>query len=113
MLTDQQMDETFAALAHTARRQILARLSKGEATVKELAKPFKMSLPAVSKHIKVLQRAGLITQGQDAQYRPCKIMAAPLKEVASWAEQYRPVWEARFDQMDSYLKEVKEAENGD
>ena len=101
-----RLNETFSALANTTRRAILARLAQGEATVNELAEPFDMSLPAISKHIKVLERAGLITQGQKAQYRPCTIDVAPLKEIASWAEQYRPIWEARFDQMDDYLNQI-------
>lgn len=102
------LSATLSALAHPARRAILARLAEGEATVKELAEPFAMSLPAVSKHIKVLERAGLISQGQSAQYRPCRINAAPLQALASWTEQYRPIWENRFEQMDTYLKSVTE-----
>ena len=88
-------------------RAILAQLSTGEASVNDLAAPFDMSLPAVSKHIKVLERAGLIEQGQRAQYRPCRLNAAPLEAVASWTEHYRPIWEQRFDQLDSYLQEVQ------
>src|SRR5688572_32503960 len=99
---EDRLSQTFAALANSTRRVILARLVEGEATVNELAEPFNMSLPAISKHIKVLERAGLITQGQNAQYRPCTINAAPLKEVSSWTEQYRHIWEARFDRMDDY-----------
>ena len=104
----EQLNETFSALAHPARRAMLARLAEGEATVNELAQPFDMSLPAISKHIKVLERAGLISQGQNAQYRPCTLNPEPLRQVASWAEQYRPIWEARFDRMDAYLKTLTE-----
>ena len=103
---DERLDLTFAALANTTRRAILARLARGEATVNELAEPFQMSLPAISKHIKVLERAGLITQGQKAQYRPCTIEAAPLKTVSTWAEQYRHIWEERFGQMDAYIDQL-------
>ena len=99
----ERLDETFAALANSTRRGILARLADGAATVNELAEPFELTLPAISKHIKVLERAGLVVRGQQAQYRPCALDAAPLAEVSSWAEQYRPVWEARFDQLDDYL----------
>ena|SRR5687767_3005008 len=102
-----RLDLTFAALANSTRRAILARLANGEATVNELAEPFNMSLPAISKHIKVLERAGLITQGQKAQYRPCVIDAAPLQEISNWTEQYRPIWEARFDRMDDYINQIK------
>ena len=107
---DDRLDLTFAALANPTRRAILARLAKGEATVNELAEPFNMSLPAVSKHIKVLEHAGLITQGQKAQYRPCTIEVAPLQEISRWAEQYRHIWEARFDQLDSYINQLKTKE---
>jgi DNA-binding transcriptional ArsR family regulator len=107
----EQLDNTFSALAHPVRRQILARLAAGEATVTELAAPFEMSLPAVSRHIKVLERAGLVVQGQSAQFRPCMLNPAPLREIASWAEQYRPIWEARFDKMEFHLKQL--TENGD
>jgi len=103
---EDRLSQTFAALASATRRAILARLAEGEATVNELAAPFQMSLPAISKHIKVLERAGLITQGQKAQYRPCTIDAAPLKEVSRWTEQYRHIWEERFDQMDSYINRL-------
>ena len=99
---------TFAALASATRRAILARLAEGEATVNELAEPFNMTLPAISKHIKVLERAGLITQGQKAQYRPCTINVTPLQEISKWTEQYRPIWEARFDQMDDYLNQLND-----
>ena len=104
-----RLNETFAALANSTRRAILARLAEGAATVNELAEPFEMTLPAVSKHIKVLERAGLVLRGQRAQYRPCALDAAPLEEVSTWAEQYRPVWEARFDRMDNYLAQLQTA----
>src|SRR5882757_577912 len=96
-IDEHRLDETFAALANSTRRAILARLAEGSATVNELAEPFAMTLPAISKHIKVLERAGLVKRGQHAQYRPCALNAKPLREVSMWAEQYRPVWEARFD----------------
>jgi DNA-binding transcriptional ArsR family regulator len=104
---DARLDETFAALANSTRRAILARLAEGEASVNELAEPFDLKLPAISKHIKVLQRAGLVVQGQRAQFRPCTLDATPLEEVSSWAEQYRRVWEARFDRMDDYLTQLQ------
>ena len=108
--TEAQLDLTFAALANSTRRAILARLADGEATVNELAAPFNMSLPAISKHIKVLERAGLITQGQKAQYRPCTIDATPLQEISDWTEQYRHIWETRFDQLDSYINQLNQKE---
>jgi len=107
---DDRLSQTFAALASATRRAILARLAEGEATVNELAEPFNMSLPAISKHIRVLERAGLITQGQKAQYRPCTIDVTPLKEVSSWTEQYRHIWEASFDRMDDYIKQLNNKE---
>ena len=107
---EDQLDQTFAALASKTRRAILARLAEGEATVNELAEPFKMSLPAISKHIKVLERAGLVTQGQKAQYRPCTIDVTPLKEISKWTEQYRPIWEASFDRMDDYIEQFNRTE---
>ena len=111
---DDRLSQTFAALASSTRRAILARLAEGEATVNELAEPFNMSLPAISKHIKVLERAGLIIQGQKAQYRPCTIDVTPLKEISSWAEQYRHIWEERFDQMDNYINQISnKGENND
>ena len=109
VVDERRLSDTFAALANSTRRAILAHLADGSATVNELAEPFKMTLPAVSKHIKVLERAGLVTRGQRAQYRPCALDAAPLEEVSTWAEQYRPVWEARFDRMDEYLKQFPTA----
>ena len=87
---------------------MLARLAHSEATVNELAKPFAMSLPAVSRHIKVLEQAGRVSQGQRAQYRPCTLDASPLREIATWAEQYRPIWEGRFDQLETYLQQIDE-----
>ena len=110
---DDRLSQTFAALANSTRRAILARLAEGEATVNELAEPFNMSLPAISKHIKVLERAGLITQGQKAQYRPCTIDVTPLQEVSRWTEQYRPIWEERFDRMDDYINQLTDKENDD
>src|SRR5215510_9956782 len=107
---DNKLDLTFAALANSTRRAILARLAKGEATVNQLAEPFHMSLPAISKHIKVLERAGLITQGQKAQFRPCTIDIAPLREISKWTEQYRPIWEARFDRMEDYINQLSNKE---
>jgi DNA-binding transcriptional ArsR family regulator len=106
-IDEDRLDETFAALANSTRRAILARLAEGEATVNELAEPFEMTLPAISKHLKVLERAGLVVRGQRAQYRPCALDAAPLEEVSTWAEQYRPIWEARFDRMDDYLTRLR------
>lgn len=105
-IDDDRLDETFAALANSTRRGILARLAEGEANVNELAEPFAMTLPAISKHIKVLERAGLVERGQRAQYRPCTLDAAPLEAVSTWAETYRPIWEARFDRMDDYLGQL-------
>jgi DNA-binding transcriptional ArsR family regulator len=102
-----QLSATFSALADPTRRAILSRLAEGEASVQELSRPFEMSLPAVSKHLKVLQRAGLIEQGRRAQWRPCRIKAAPLKDAADWVEQYRELWEARYEQLDAYLEEMK------
>jgi DNA-binding transcriptional ArsR family regulator len=104
---EDRLSETFAALANSTRRAILARLARGAANVNELAEPFEMTLPAISKHIKVLERAGLVVRGHRAQYRPCSLEATPLQEVSTWAEQYRPVWEARFDRMDDYIKELQ------
>ena len=106
-IDDERLDETFAALANSTRRAILARLARGEANVNELAEPFDLTLPAISKHLKVLERAGLIVRGQRAQYRPCTLDATPLQEVSTWAEQYRPIWEARFDRMDDYIKQLR------
>jgi DNA-binding transcriptional ArsR family regulator len=101
----------FAALADPTRRAILARLAKGEATVSELAAPFEVSLPAISKQLKVLQRAGLIEQGRHAQWRPCRLRAEPLREVATWIESYRAFLDASFDRLDDYLRDVQRKEN--
>jgi DNA-binding transcriptional ArsR family regulator len=101
------LSTTFAALADPTRRAILARLAHGEATVTELAQPFDMSLPGVSKHLKVLQHAGLVVQGRDAQWRPCRLEPQPLRDIAAWMEQYRRLWEERIDRMDAYLRELK------
>ncbi|MBD1875556.1 helix-turn-helix transcriptional regulator [Nodosilinea sp. FACHB-131] len=98
---------TFAALADPTRRAILARLTQGEASVTELAKPFQMSLPAISKHLKVLERAGLITRSQEAQWRPCRLEADPLQDVASWIGQYRQFWEENLDRLDDYLTKLQ------
>ena len=108
-----RLDATFAALADPTRRAILARLASGEHTVGELAEPFQMSLPAVSKHLRVLERAGLIVQRREAQRRPCRIEASPLKDVAEWAEHYRHIWEERLDRLDEYLATLqKEKSHG-
>src|SRR5215218_6836603 len=104
------LSTTFAALADPTRRTILARLAEGAATVKELAAPFAMSLPAVSKHLKVLERAGLIARGREAQWRPCRLDAAPLREVASWVAAYRQFWDEQLDQLDTYLAEIQQQE---
>lgn len=103
------LSQTFAALADPTRRAMLAQLSQGEASVTELAKPFlkKMSLPAITKHVKVLERAGLITKSKDAQWRPCKLRGAGLRDAADWVEQYRVFWEESFDRLDAYLKETQ------
>ena len=106
------LSATFAALADPTRRAILARLALGETSVTELAEPFDMSLPAVTKHLKVLQRAGLITQSRQAQWRPCKLTPQPLQEAADWIEQYRRFWEARLDRLEAYLRALQEQENG-
>jgi DNA-binding transcriptional ArsR family regulator len=106
-MTSDQLSLTFAALADPTRRAILARLASGEASVKELAEPFKMTLPAVTKHLKVLQRAGLITQGRRAQWRPCRLEAKPLREAADWIEHYRRFWDESFDRLDEYLSELR------
>ena len=109
MATD-QLSTTFAALADPTRRAILARLATGECSVTELAEPFDMSMPAVSKHLRVLERAGLIARARDAQWRPCRLDARPLKEVAEWAERYRARWEQRFDRLEAYLEHLKAKE---
>ena len=101
---------TFAALADPTRRAILARLASGECSVTELAEPFEMSMPAVSKHLRVLERAGLVARGREAQWRPCRLRPAPLKDVAEWAERYRAMWEQRLDRLDTYLQELQAKE---
>jgi DNA-binding transcriptional ArsR family regulator len=106
MPTD-QLSSTFSALADPTRRAILGRLSKGETSVTDLAKPFKMSLPAVSKHLKVLERAGLIERSREAQWRPCRLRPRPLKGAADWLEQYRQMWEERLDRLEAYLQEIQ------
>jgi DNA-binding transcriptional ArsR family regulator len=107
MTTADPLSTTFAALADPTRRAILARLASGEAPVTELAAPFAMSLPAISKHLKVLERAGLVTRGRDAQWRPCRLAGAPLKDVAAWIDRYRAHWDASFDRLDDYVSELK------
>ncbi len=102
------LSTTFAALADPTRRAILARLAKGEASVKDLAAPFEMSQPAISKHLRVLERAGLIEQGRQAQWRPRRLQAGPLREVAAWVGQYRPHWEESFERLDTYLRDLQE-----
>jgi DNA-binding transcriptional ArsR family regulator len=104
------LNATFRALADPTRRAILARLARGGASVTELARPFKMSLPGISKHLKVLQRAGLIAQGREAQWRPCSLQAEPLREVADWVEHYRRCWEESLDRLDEYLRKLQQKE---
>jgi DNA-binding transcriptional ArsR family regulator len=113
-MTPDHLSSTFAALADPTRRAILARLATGEAPVTELAKPFDISMPAISKHLKVLERAGLIARSREAQWRPCRIEAGRLKEVAEWVEEYRRFWEQSLDRLDDYLKElrIKEKKHG-
>jgi len=107
-MTPARLDATFAALADPTRRAILARLAKGDASVMELAEPFAMSQPAISKHLKVLERAGLISRGRDAQRRPCRLEARPLRDINLWIERYREFWEASFDALDDVLEELKQ-----
>lgn len=109
-MSPEHLNATFAALADPTRRAILARLAEGEASVTELAAPFAMSLPAVSKHLKVLERAGLIARGRTAQWRPCRLDARPLKEAADWMESYRAFWEQNFNRLDAYLHELQQKE---
>src|SRR5215204_3717036 len=109
-MTTDPLSQTFAALADPTRRAILAHLTEGAATVKELSEPFAMSGPAVSKHLRVLERAGLIARGRDAQWRPCRLEAAPLKEVAEWVENYRRFWDESYERLDEYLQHLKEQE---
>lgn len=107
---ENQLNNTFAALADPTRRAILAHLTQGEASVTELAQPFNMSLPAISKHLKVLERAGLITRSREAQWRPCRLAAEPLKDAADWITQYRQFWEQSFDRLEEYLQELQAEE---
>jgi DNA-binding transcriptional ArsR family regulator len=102
-----RLDRTFGALADPTRRAILARLAKGEASVTELAEPFEMSLPAVSKHLKVLERAGLVSRGRERQWRPARLRATPIREVAEWTDRYRRFWDERYDRLDEYLDELQ------
>nr|WP_298897699.1 metalloregulator ArsR/SmtB family transcription factor [uncultured Altererythrobacter sp.] len=104
---DDNLSAIFSALANPVRRDILARLSNGHASVNELAEPFDMSLPAISRHLKVLENAGLISRGRDAQFRPCAISPEPLRQVARWTEQYRAIWEQRFDRIENYLEQLE------
>src|SRR5580765_2350132 len=112
-MTADTLSLTFSALADPTRRAILARLANGAATVKELSAPFAMSGPAVSKHLRVLERAGLIRRGRQAQWRPCRLDAAPLEEVAEWAEEYRRFWDASYERLDDYLHHLQDKENDD
>ena len=105
-----RLSETFGALADPTRRAILARLASGEASVTELSEPFAMSMPAISKHLKVLERAGLIARGREGQWRPCRLQAAPLADVAGWVKHYRRFWEQSLDRLDDYLRELKKRE---
>ena len=109
-MAPERLNAVFAALADPTRRAILARLRSGEASVTELAEPFAISLPAVSKHLKVLEKAGLIARGREAQWRPCRLEGAPLKEAASWIEQYHRFWDESFDRLDDYLRELQSGE---
>ena len=110
MTSEDELSVTFAALADPTRRAILARLAQGEATVLELAEPFQLSLPAVSKHLKVLQKAGLVSQGRRAQWRPCRLEPARLKDASDWIERYRAIWEERFGRLDAYLRQLQETQ---
>jgi DNA-binding transcriptional ArsR family regulator len=108
-----QLNAVFAALADPTRRAIIERLASGEASVTELAEPFAMSLPAITKHLKVLERAGLITRGKEAQWRPCRLAPEPLREVSDWVEQYRQFWEQSFDRLEDYLRELQTGQNNE
>jgi DNA-binding transcriptional ArsR family regulator len=110
MVAVDPLSNTFSALADPTRRAILSRLARGEATVTELAEPFDVSMPGISKHLKVLERAGLITRGRNAQWRPCRLKAEPLRDVADWVEHYRRFWEESFDRLDDYLKQLQAKE---
>jgi DNA-binding transcriptional ArsR family regulator len=107
-MADDALSVTFAALADPTRRAILARLSRGEASVTELAEPFAVSMPAISKHLKVLERAGLITRSRSAQWRPCRLDAGPLADVADWVQRYQEFWEGSFDRLDDHLRQIQE-----
>jgi DNA-binding transcriptional ArsR family regulator len=109
-VTTDQLDRTFAALSDPTRRAILARLAEGEATVTEVAAPFAVSLPAISKHLKVLEHAGLITRGRDAQWRPCRLKAAPLEDASDWLERYRQFWEGSLDRLDDHLRQIQKGQ---
>src|SRR5258706_15506293 len=109
-MTSDRLSSTFAALADPTRPPILARLASGEKSVNDLAEPFEMSLPAVSKHLKVLESAGLITRGREAQWRPCRLEAAPLKDISNWVERYRKFWEQSFDRLDAFLPQIQTKE---
>jgi DNA-binding transcriptional ArsR family regulator len=111
-LADDQLSLTFAALADPTRRAILARLAEGEATVNQLAEPFSISLQAISKHLKVLERAGLITRGRTAQWRPCRLQTAPLEGASDWMERYRHIWRDRFDRLDQEIQEIQRRQKG-
>jgi DNA-binding transcriptional ArsR family regulator len=112
-MTQDRLSATLSALADPTRRAILARLASGEASVNELAEPFAMSLPAVSKHLKVLEKAGLISRGREAQWRPCKLEAGPLKDLNAWLENYRQFWEESFDRLDLYLQKLQKGDGND
>jgi DNA-binding transcriptional ArsR family regulator len=110
LMSPERLDATFSALADPTRRAILARLASGETSVSELAEPFAMSMPAISKHLKVLQRAGLIERSREAQWRPCRLAPAPLKDASEWLERYRRFWEESFDRLEDYLRELQKKE---
>lgn len=112
-MSDDRLSTTFAALADPTRRAILARLSLGETSVSELAKPFDISPPAITKHLKVLEKAGLISRGRKAQWRPCKLQAMPLREVSDWVAEYRKHWEERFDRLEIYLQQLQQGKDHD
>ena len=112
-MTADQLDRTFAALSDPTRRAILARLAEGQATVTEVAAPFPVSLPAISKHLKVLEHAGLITRGRNAQWRPCRLKAAPLEDAADWLERYRQFWEGSLDRLDQHLRQIQKGQIDD
>src|SRR5271165_6306969 len=110
-ISSERLNATFAALADPTRRAILAKLASGETSVTKLAKPFEMSLPAISKHLKVLERAGLIARGREAQWRPCRLEAGPLKDASDWLEHYRRFWEQSFDRLEDYLRELQKRDS--